>query len=567
VGAFRETANAQSALSQVYLSTGDLTKAEQLARDSVSTLEHGRALPLMPSMLDALAQILIAEHKYTEANETYYRAANLQDTLIGRADSFITKTAVITGADQLYSHHFALIADHFNNPDAAYNVLEQGRSRAVVDLLLSGGSASPKAISSERIIAKLRLKLTTLKNPSELDRIRQAIFLAEQSRAVNSGLTIFSTSQFKPVPLRTIQRTLSPSEILLEYVVAEPNSYVLVVTPTTKRVVKLVSRKTIDSLVEDYRKAVTAKANATKQGRALYDELLGPIPRLAANARLAIVPDGSLNLLPFDALVDDHGRYVVESHVVTYAPSSTTMHLLRSKPFEAKRANALLAVGGVPYSQSGTKIDSVERGPAPSGDFGDLPNSEAEVMAATAAIRSPESKQLTGPDATETNLKLALQQQFGYLHLAVHAFSSDNPDHASLVLLRDPSHGGDGFIQASEIVQMRIPAKLVVLSACETQVGPIQGEEGVSALSTAFMLAGARTVVSTLWSIEDQATLVLMKGFYKHLGQGEPPADSMAKAKRELLAAYGAKSAPLYWAGFVVQGSGAGKLDAKTGSR
>jgi len=81
------------------------------------------------------------------------------------------------------------------------------------------------------------------------------------------------------------------------------------------------------------------------------------------------------------------------------------------------------------------------------------------------------------------------------------------------------------------------------------------------------MLAGARTVVSTLWSIEDQATLVLMKGFYKHLGLGEPPADSMAKAKRELLATYGGTSAPLYWAGFVVQGSGAGSLSADAGSR
>jgi len=563
VGAFRETANAQAALSQVYLSTGDLAHAERLARDAVSTLERANALPFLPAMLDSLAQVLIAERKYTEADAVYDRAASLQDTLVGRADSFITKTAIITGADQLYSHHFALIADHFNNPEEAYNALEQGRSRAIVDILLSGGSTSQQSISTERTIARLRLKLATLKSPREIRQLRDAIFLAEQNRAVNPDLTIFGTHDFKPVPLVTIQRTLKPSEMLLEYVVAEPNSYVLVVTATAKRIVKLDGRKTIESLVAGYRKAVIARISSTKQARSLYDALLRPIPHLGTKARLLVVPDGSLNLLPFDALVDEHGRYVVESHIVTYAPSSTTMYLLKSKPFDAKRQNALLAVGGVPYSQGKIKLTSAERGSTPENEFGDLPNSEEEVSAAETAIRNPENEELTGLGATETSLKQALKQQFGYIHLAVHAFSSTNPEHASLVVLSDPSRGEDGFVQAPEIVQMRIPAKLVVLSACETQIGPIQGEEGVSALSTAFLLAGARTVVSTLWSVDDQAALVLMKLFYKHLGNGEPPADSIARAKRELLLTYGSKSAPVYWAGFVVQGSGAGTLHTK----
>lgn len=563
VGAFRETANAQSALSQVYLSTGDPSHAEQLARDAVTTLERANALPLLPAMLDSLAQILIAERQYTEADRIYDRAAILQDTLIGQADSFITKTAIITGADQLYTHHFALLADHFNNPEEAYNALERGRSRAIVDFLLSGGLVSQQSISMERTIARLRLKLTTLKNPRDIDEVRDAIFLAEQNRAVNPDLTIFNTRNFKPVPLATIQHTLNPSEVLLEYVVAEPNSYVLVVTATTKQIVKLDGRKTVESLVAAYRKAVVARISSSNQARSLYDALLRPIPLVRTKVRLFVVPDGSLNVLPFDALVDESGRYVVESHVVTYAPSSTTMYLLNSKPLYGKRQNALLAVGGVPYSQEKMKLASAERGATQEREFGDLPNSEEELAAAETAIRNPNNKELSGPGATETRLKQALNQQFGYIHLAVHAFSSTNPDHASLVVLSDPSGGEDGLIQASEIVQMRIPAKLAVLSACETQIGPIQGEEGVSALSTAFLLAGARTVVSTLWSVDDQATLVVMKLFYKHLGNGESPADSMAKAKREMLLTYGSKSLPVYWAGFVVQGSGAGSLYPK----
>jgi CHAT domain-containing protein len=218
--------------------------------------------------------------------------------------------------------------------------------------------------------------------------------------------------------------------------------------------------------------------------------------------------------------------------------------------------NALLAVGGVPYSERGAETSSADDSDKRNEPLKNLVNSEPEVAAATAAIRNPQDKELEGTAATETNLKRALKREFGYIHLAVHAFSSDNPDRASLVLLSDPSNGEDGFLQASEIVQMRIPAKLVVLSACDTNVGPIQGEEGISALSTAFLLAGARTVVSTLWPIEDQTSFALMQSFYRHLGAGESSADSLAEAKRDLLAKYGANSPPIYWAGFVVQGSG-----------
>ncbi len=245
----------------------------------------------------------------------------------------------------------------------------------------------------------------------------------------------------------------------------------------------------------------------------------------------------------------------MQSHVVTYAPSSTTLYLLRSKELVGKRPKALLAVGGVPYSNSGMKRKVIERGYTPDQEFEDLPNSEPEASAAAFARRNPENKELKGTAATETNLKQAFAQEFGYIHLAVHAFSSDNPDRASLVVLSDPASGEDGFVQASEIVQMQLPARLVVLSACETDVGPIEGEEGISALSTAFLLAGVRTVISTLWPVEDQPSLILMKAFYRHLGNKESAADSMAASKRDLLSKYGAKSLPIHWAGFVVQGS------------
>ena len=100
-----------------------------------------------------------------------------------------------------------------------------------------------------------------------------------------------------------------------------------------------------------------------------------------------------------------------------------------------------------------------------------------------------------------------------------------------LVLLSDPAAGEDGFLQASEIVQLPLNSDLVILSACDTAIGPMEGEEGIAALSGAFLLAGARSVVSTLWSIDDTFSLFLMKQFYKHLASHEPPAVSAYGSK------------------------------------
>ncbi len=555
LGATREVADLQSAVAYIYLSLGEATKAEELERNAVATLEQSRVVPLLPAKLDALAQILIAEGRYSDADSIYVQAEALQDTLIGKADSLLVKTALITGAGKLYAHHFALLAAHFKRPDEAYNVVEQGRGRAIVDLLLSGGAASPQAIETERAISKLRLEIKSLHSPDEIRRKREDIFLAEQARAVNPDLTILSTNQFQPIPLQTVQKSLRPSEMLLEYVLSEPCSYALVLTPTSKQIFTLASRKTIETMVTAYTTAVKNRTDSVRQARDLYRTLLGSIPGIEKKSDYIVVPDGGLNLLPFDAFMNPHHRYVVQSHVVTYSPSSTSFYLLRTKKLISNRPKAMLAVGGIPYSHSGIKRALVERGYNHEEEFEDLPNSEPEARLAATAMPNPENTELKGSAATETNLKQLLKRQFGYIHLAVHAFSSDNPDRASLVVLSDPSNGEDGFVQASEIVQMRLPARLVVLSACETDVGPVQGEEGISTLSTAFLLAGARTVVSTLWPIEDEPALVLMKRFYEHLGHNETTAEAMAGAKRDLLSKYGERSLPIYWAGFVVQGS------------
>ena len=192
----------------------------------------------------------------------------------------------------------------------------------------------------------------------------------------------------------------------------------------------------------------------------------------------------------------------------------------------------MLAVGGVPYDRSGLKAASLVRGYSIEG-LSNLPNSEDEARTAAAALPGPANTLLLGDGATEWAFKKAVSHRI--IHLAVHAIANElHPERAALVLLSDPAKGEDGFLQASEIVQLALDADLVVLSACDTAVGPVEGQEGIANLSKAFLLAGARTVISTLWSVEDDTALYLMKEFYAQLAHGSNAADALTSAKRTM---------------------------------
>ena len=175
-------------------------------------------------------------------------------------------------------------------------------------------------------------------------------------------------------------------------------------------------------------------------------------------------------------------------------------------------------------------------------------------MDAARALPNPSNTLLLGKGATESAFKKSVHHRV--IDLAVHAIANEtSPDRAALILLSDPQHGDDGFLYPSEIVQLPLDADLVVLSACDTAVGPIEGEEGISTLARAFLLAGTRTVVSTLWTIDDDSTLYLMKIFYAELARGKSAPEALRVAKISMLKKFGPRKAvPYYWAALTVEG-------------
>jgi len=184
----------------------------------------------------------------------------------------------------------------------------------------------------------------------------------------------------------------------------------------------------------------------------------------------------------------------------------------------------------------------------------DLPETGEEVEEIGKIVGSG-SVLLLGKDATESAFKKEPLDQFRVLHLAVHGFvDTQFPERSALVLGTDPSSGDDGLLQVREIIRLRLNAELTTLSACDSGVGKLQGQEGVSNLVEAFLVAGSRSVVASLWSADDTFASALMERFYQHLADHEDASSALRDAKLDLLKEYGNQVSPFYWAAFIPVG-------------
>jgi CHAT domain-containing protein len=328
-----------------------------------------------------------------------------------------------------------------------------------------------------------------------------------------------------------------------------------VVRPNSARIVPLTSKTAIDATVSTYLKAVKSKQDSSSAAKSLYDLLIAPVHTDNVDDIL-IVRDGVLNLVPFDAVVSPQGGYLGDNSVVSYLPSAGSVYLFAHQSHGPTAQKNLFAVGNVPYTRSsdssitGNVVRGINRLNLP-----DLPTSGEEVVSAAAAFDDQGTTLLTGSAATKVAVKRAALSNYRVLHFAVHGVADEtHPDQAALVFLSDPANREDGLLSAPEVAQLRLRANLVVLSACDTAIGQIEGQEGIADLSRAFLLAGARSVISSLWAVDDEFSLALLKRFYEEYRRTSSPALSLAIAKRHMLERFGKAALPYYWAAFTFEG-------------
>ena len=158
--------------------------------------------------------------------------------------------------------------------------------------------------------------------------------------------------------------------------------------------------------------------------------------------------------------------------------------------------------------------------------------------------------------ATEAAVKAQPLGDYRVLHLAAHGIVSTKVPARSALVLR-PSETEDGLLQAREILNFRLNAALVTLSACDTSTGTAQGQDGVASLVRPFVAAGARAVVANLWAADDTFSAALMREFYRELARGVDIGESLRQAKLRMIQTFGPEATPRLWSGVLVHGDAA----------
>jgi CHAT domain-containing protein len=551
---YRGLTDVGGTLAQTYFDAGQLQEALKVIDAAIqANSEIPNELYLAPANLALKARILERMGHAQEADALFRKSIALVDSMIQRSSTMSVERQLLAEMSDIYSDYFAYLSDQ-NRYGAALQVLENVRGRLEAEALEHHASQPlHQPTLQEKELTQLNISLINTDDPKTRDALLDQIYRTE----INLGPSKLAAASIShPVSLTRLKEALSPSQLLIEYVLAKPASYALAVTDSTIRAYRLKSGPAIESEVKKYRDEIHAKLADPSLGQTLFQDVLAPVQEYSTHEDLVIVPDGELHLLPFSALVNS-GSYVLASHTVDVAPSSTAFELLKEHS-EQKASADMPYIGVAAWTQAADRRNPVTRAiSGPEKDqFVPLPHSETEVETIAHDLPRPNTI-LLGNDATETNFKRLSGESAEVIHLALHGYADiDYPDRSALIFAPEPKGPDDGLLQVREIRDLHIRAKLVTLSACDTGVGPV-GEAEVANVVNAFIEAGADSVVSTLWDLDDESTEHLMTTFYSQLASRKRKVDALRLAQLDMLQ----KGLPPYfWAGVQIVGDPSGTI-------
>ncbi len=441
---------------------------------------------------------------------------------------------------------------------------------------------------SDEEIATLNRELRVLED--DYQQVQAAI---RKSSPQYSALT-----QPQPLDLKGIQQQLDPDTVLLQYALGEERSYVWAVTQNglesyvlPKRAdVEAIAREVYDSLVarsvikslETAAQRRTRIAQSDKnfeQAAARLSELiLSPASAQLTHKRLVVIADGALQYVPFAALTVSTGPYrpLVFDHELVSLPSASALAVQRQNLKDRPVAPKSVAVVADPvFSSNDARLRNGTAAPAANEPAATriiehlqgtakgplsiprLPYTRSEADQILAVVPAGASFKALDFNANRSLATSGELSKYRYVHFATHGYLDTSRANLSAIVLSLYDEKGkpqDGFLRAHDIYNLKLPAELVVLSACETGLGKDVTGEGLEGLTRAFMYAGARRVIVSLWNVNDKATAALMQRLYAGmLRNGKTPAAALRAAQIEMLRTRQWQS-PYFWAPFVMQG-------------
>ncbi len=547
---------------EALFAVGDIELRQEKATAALVRFEQGKRLVQElgePDIAWRLAhgqgRALEALGRPSEAVIAYKEAVKLIETVRGRLLQERLRAGYIEDKQEVYVDLARLLVT-LERQEEAFSYAEKLRARSYLSLLSS--EPIPRLTEDQRrreIELRQRVRRLQQSLDEELDPAyeprRQAmeIFAVELSQAEEeyetflSGLRILdpelaATWTLSVPDAAEIRETLPPNSILLEFVVGNDEVLVFGLSHDQLRThVASVARKDLRAKVELLRELIRRRESTDwlYPATSLASILMDPLETAGwfeGATRLYLVPHDILHYLPFAVLPYGQPQSsLILDFQLSYLPSAGSLVLSRPG---SPRTDGLLALA--PQNAR-------------------LRHTEAEVHTVAKALEG-EHKVLTGTEATEKAFK-TLAGQYRVLHLATHAYWNRlNPLLSGLEL--EPGSGEDGRLEVHEILDLRLAADFVTLSACETALGsgfrgttPV-GDDFVG-LTRAFLHAGSDGVVASLWEVDDESTLDLMRRFYSELSHHTPTA-ALAEAQRAMLNDGGPQD-PYLWAAFVVVGA------------
>jgi len=306
-----------------------------------------------------------------------------------------------------------------------------------------------------------------------------------------------------------------------------------------------------------------------KQAEVLFSILFGRLSEhIEPGQRLVLVPDGLLHYLPFETLIHN-GCYLVQDHEISYNPSASLLMLLQDleNRNDIEDKMELIAVGNPVFKskpvvptgrrrQYGLHREAAESLADRGFSLAPLPRTQDEVQYIADLFPSDRRKVFLGKEVTEETIKREATHHYRRWHFATHSVIDEkSPLKSAVVLISSDDGREDGLLEAGEISKLSLNCDLVVVSACQTGHGKLLSGEGIVGLSRAFLHAGAKSVVVSLWNVSDISTGQLMKNFYRNLTEGMSNVSALRKAKIDMFSSEKQTRHPYYWSSFIMMGN------------
>jgi CHAT domain-containing protein/Tfp pilus assembly protein PilF len=621
-------------LANVYSAEGNDRKALDIHLRAFSIFEkttEPTAQPFIMSLAN-IATIYSALGDFENANRVQAKLESAVENVIAfnlaigsERQKLAFLDAVARRTDRTVSLNLQLQPDSSEAAALAATVLLQRKGRALdattdtMSLLRRHSDPQDQALLDQLKGITTQLALVALQGPEKqspeehrktLEDLRER---KEKLENVISHHNEAFRAQYQAVTLEAVQSAIPADSALLEFLTYRPYDihaetsaqmygdlryavYVLHRGGAPKGI-DLGKARDIDDLIEKLRAALRdpGRSDAQQLGRVVAAKVLEPIqPLIAGDKRLLISPDGQLNLIPFEALLDVKSRYLVERFSITYLATgrdlmrmqvphpSSGVPVILADPLFGEPKETLVA-GPAMLRQQRATGRSPRRSVTTGADFSSLyfaPLEGTKAEARSIQALFPQALVLTGGQASATALEQLKAPKI--LHIATHGFflldtgrQTEPGNGGSAATVRETADllnpllrsglalsganlmqegRGKGILTALEATNLDLwGTKLVSLSACDTGVGEVKDREGVYGLRRSFFLAGAETLVMSLWPVSDYVTREMMTAYYTGLKNGLGRGEALRQAELAMMKRKG-RQHPFYWASFIQSG-------------